>query len=307
MIARGAKTHVDVLIVAAAFGGMTGIGEGTPIYYRGESAGSCLAQIEAITGALEDASPGEARLALQEMLAPGAARNALDAALWELEAKQAGKPLWQYLDLAEPQPLQTAYTISLGDGATMAADAAAAAEQGYGLLKLKLTGEGIRERAAAVHRAAPGARLIVDANGSWGDLDIAEEAAALSKLGAEMIEQPLPEGDDRALADIRSPLPILADESCHDAGDVARLAQLYDGVNIKLDKAGGMTEAMKMAELARAHDMRVMVGCMLSTSTGIAPAFLLAQQADWVDLDGPALLAKDREDGFVFNAGLISQ
>ncbi len=335
VIARGSKSHVDVLVVAVSCMGMSAMGEGTPVYYRGESAGSCLAQIEAIGDALEQSHPREARLAIQQMLAPGAARNALDCALWNLEAKLADKPLWQLMGLKEPKPLKTAFTISLGEPEAMEADAADAASSGYQILKLKLTGEGDRERVAAVHRGAPEARLIVDANESWGDLDIAREAKFLSSQGVEMIEQPLPDGQDSGLIKFRSPepaakqskvegrfsaakrpstgsglrtilpIPVIADESCHDAGDVPRLASLYDGINIKLDKAGGLTEAMEIAEAAKAHELTIMVGCMLSTSMAIVPAFLLAQRADWVDLDGPALLERDRDDRFRFADGMI--
>jgi L-Ala-D/L-Glu epimerase len=150
-----------------------------------------------------------------------------------------------------------------------------------------------------------GARMIVDANESWGALDIAAEAAALAALGVEMIEQPVPRGQDVLLGQYRSPVPLLADESCHTADDVAMCAEFYDGINIKLDKAGGLTEALKLADAAEAAGLKIMVGCMLSTSLGIAPAFLVAQRAHWVDLDGPALLAEDREDGFRFDGGRI--
>ncbi|MBP7952403.1 MAG: dipeptide epimerase, partial [Sphingorhabdus sp.] len=250
--------------------------------------------------------PAEARRHIQRSMPPGAARNALDCALWDVEAKIAGQPLWQYTCLASaPKPLVTAFTISLGDADKMQADAADAAARGYSLLKLKLTGNGDLARVAAVHRGAAGARLIVDANESWGGLDLAAEAAALAEMGVELIEQPVADGDDAALAGRKSPLPIFADESCHSAADIPRLAALYDGINIKLDKAGGLTEAMKIADAAQAAGMQIMVGCMLSTSLGIAPAFLLAQRADWVDLDGPALLAQDRSGGFRFEGGMI--
>lgn len=305
-IARGAKREVEVIVAAVSFAGQVGMGEGTPIYYLGESPGSCLAQIEKLRGPLEKMSPKEARLALQDMLGPGAARAALDAAIWDLDAKVAGQPLWQYAGFEKPpSALQTAYTISLAQPDEMQAAAAKAAQQGYGLLKLKLTGEGDRARVAAVHAGAPDARLIVDANESWGELDISAESAEMARLGVEMIEQPLPDGADNALVEIQASLPLFADESCHSAADVPRLARLYDGVNIKLDKAGGLTEALAIEAAARAHDMQVMVGCMLSTSLGISPAFLLAQRADYVDLDGPALLAEDREDGFRFAGGQI--
>lgn len=306
IIARGAKTFVDVLLVAVSDGPHVGMGEGTAIYYKGESAASCLEHIEAVIDALEPLEVDTAREMLQVLLPAGAARNALDCALWNVAAKAASVPLWRYIGLTEtPKPLLTAFTISLGDTAAMEADAARAVAQGYDLLKLKLTGQGDRERVTAVRSGAPGARLIVDANESWGELDIAAEAAALTDLGVEMIEQPVPAGQDAMLANVNSSVPIFADESCHSAADVARLAPYYDGVNIKLDKAGGLTEAMKIADAAEAAGLKIMVGCMLSTSLGIAPAFVLAQRAQWIDLDGPALLAEDREDGFQYVGGKI--
>jgi L-Ala-D/L-Glu epimerase len=312
IIARGAKTYVDVLVVAVGDGTHIGMGEGTAIYYHGESAGSCLAQVEGVIDALSPMDSARARLALQTMLSPGAARNALDCALWDLAGKQAGVPLWHLAGLTTaPVPLQTAFTISLGDAATMEADAAKAAARGFGLLKLKLTGDGDRARVAAVRAGAPNARLIVDANESWGDdkgptLDIAAEAAALAALGVEMIEQPVPVGRDAMLDPIVSPVPFLADESCQSLADLEICAQHYAGINIKLDKSGGLTEALAMAKQAEALGLKVMVGCMLSTSLGIAPAFLVAQNAGWVDLDGPALLAGDRENGFRFADGMIA-
>jgi L-Ala-D/L-Glu epimerase len=307
VIARGAKTYVDVLVVAAGDGTHVGFGEGTAIYYDGETAGSCLNQVMAVAGVLEGLECEAARMAAQTLLPKGAARNALDCALWDLAVLQTGRPLWQLAGLASaPKPLVTAFTISLGEADVMEADAAKAAAKGYGLLKLKLTGEGDGDRVAAVRRGAPDARMIVDANESWGALDIAAEAAALSTMGVEMIEQPVPRGQD-ALLGLRSslPVPLLADESCHTADDVAMCAEFYDGINIKLDKAGGLTEALRLADAAEAVGLKIMVGCMLSTSLGIAPAFLVAQRAHWVDLDGPALLAEDREDGFRFAGGMI--
>jgi L-alanine-DL-glutamate epimerase-like enolase superfamily enzyme len=201
--------------------------------------------------------------------------------------------------------LQTAFTISLGEPTAMESDAAKAAARGFGLLKLKLTGEGDRERVAAVRKGAPDVRLIVDANESWAGLDIEAESAALAALGVEMIEQPVPVGQDALLEGVVSPVPFLADESCQSSADLELCARFYDGINIKLDKAGGLTEALKIACESEAHGLKLMVGCMLSTSLGIAPAFLVAQGAQWVDLDGPILLAEDREDGFRFEKGLI--
>jgi L-alanine-DL-glutamate epimerase-like enolase superfamily enzyme len=306
IIARGAKTFVDVLVVAISDGAHFGYGEGTAIYYQGETAESCLGQVEQIIDQFDHLSVVEARALTQILLPPGAARNALDCALWDLETKASRTPLWKLVGLSSaPKPLQTAFTISLGNASTMEADAAKAAAKGYGLLKLKLTGEEDRNRVAAVRLGAPDARLIVDANESWGNLSIAAEAAALADIGVEMIEQPVAAGQDAMLAGLKSILPLLADESCHEAADVARLAQYYDGVNIKLDKAGGLTESLKIADAAKGAGMKIMVGCMLSTSLGIAPAFLIAQCADWVDLDGPALLAADRPEGFEFTGGTI--
>ncbi len=308
IIARGAKDHVDVLVVAVSDGQHIGMGEGTAIYYEGESAESCLSQVMAVAAQLESLGAHEARLAAQDMLGKGAARNALDCALWDLEAKQLGKPLWQLIGLpSAPQPMVTAFTISLGDAAQMEADAAKAVAKGYGLLKLKLTGQGDTDRVAAVRQGAPQARLIVDANESWTGSDIVTQASALAALGVEMIEQPVKHGQDALLNGLRAPVPLLADESCHVSGDVAACAAYYDGVNIKLDKAGGLTEALKIADAAEAAGLKIMVGCMLSTSLGIAPAYLLAQRAHWVDLDGPALLAQDREDGFHFGGGMIGR
>jgi L-Ala-D/L-Glu epimerase len=308
IIARGSKDHVDVLVVAVSDGSHVGMGEGTAIYYHGERAETCLTQVEQLIDTLAPMDAREARQAVQTLLPPGAARNALDCALWDLEAKAAGKAVWQLAGLKEaPKPLQTAFTISLGEPTVMEVGAAKAASKGYGLLKLKLTGEGDRERVAAVSRGAPDARMIVDANESWGALDIAAEAAALAALGVEMIEQPVPVGQDALLDGVISPVPFLADESCQSMADIDLCARHYAGINIKLDKAGGLTEALAMAREAEARGLKVMVGCMLSTSLGIAPAFLVAQGAGWVDLDGPALLAEDRENGFRFEGGMIIQ
>ena len=303
-IARGAKKFVDLLVVAVSDGTHIGYGEGTAIYYAGETAEKCLGQVERVSDELIGHPVPFARAMLQTRLSPGAARNALDCALWDLEAKKAGQALWQLVGMpSPPAPLETAFTISLGTPDAMHADATSAAASGYGLLKLKLNGEAGRERVAAVRAGAPKARIIVDANESWGAIDIAAEAEALKNLGVAMIEQPLPAGQDAALANITAPLPIFADESCHIAADVPRLASLYQGVNIKLDKAGGLTEALALSKAAQSAKMDIMVGCMLSTSLAIQAAFLVAQNASWVDLDGPALLLNDRPGGFVFANG----
>ncbi|SCW57328.1 L-alanine-DL-glutamate epimerase [Sphingobium faniae] len=297
IISRGAKTFVDVVVCTVEEDGLIGRGEGTAIYYEGESAQGCAAAINAYAGPLD-------RLALLETMSRGAARNALDCALWDLEAKRVATPVWKLAGLARPAPLATAFTISLNDPDRMEADARAAAARHFSLLKCKLTGEGDRARIAAVRRGAPAARLIVDANESWHGLDIGAQAQALAELGVEMVEQPVQHGQESHLSGVRSPLPLCADESCHTRADLDRLGD-FDAVNIKLDKAGGLTEALALAAEARARGFRIMVGCMLGTSLGIAPAALVAQGADWVDLDGALLLAKDQEGGLVLKNGLL--
>lgn len=297
IISRGAKTVVDVVTCTVGDGTHLGRGEGTAIYYEGETAEGCAAAINAYKGPLD-------RQTLLETMPRGAARNALDCALWDLEARQARRPAWQLAGLDEPVPLPTAFTISLNDPDRMEADARAAASRGFALLKCKLTGEDDRARIRAVRAGAPAARLIVDANESWHDLDIAAEAAALAEMGVEMVEQPIVHGREERLNGVRAPLPLCADESCHTRADLDRLGG-FDAVNIKLDKAGGLTEALALAREARARGFRVMVGCMLGTSLGIAPAALVAQGADWIDLDGALLLSKDRDGGLSLRDGLL--
>ncbi|HZG34071.1 MAG TPA: dipeptide epimerase [Sphingopyxis sp.] len=304
--ARGARTFVDVVVAEVAAGGFVGRGEGTPVDYQGESAESCRDALLRAAPYLAGLDAAAARAAVQELMGPGAARNALDCALWDLEARQRGEPLWRIAGCeGAPAPRITAYTISLGDPDAMAAQAAAAAAAGFRLLKLKLTGEGDCARVAAVRTGAPDVRLIADANASWGQLDPLDEAEALAELGVEMIEQPVPVDADALLDGVYAPIPFVADESCQTSADIARIGPFYDGVNIKLDKAGGLTEALRIADAADAAGLSIMAGCMLCTSLAIAPAFVLAQRAKWVDLDGPALLAKDREGGFRYADGRI--
>ncbi len=297
IISRGAKTIVDVVVCTVGDGTHVGRGEGTAIYYEGETAEGCAAALNAYDGPLD-------RQSLLETMPRGAARNALDCALWDLEAKQAGVPVWQLAGLEEPRPLPTAFTISLNDPARMEADARAAAERGFPLLKCKLTGEGDLSRIAAVRAGAPAARLIVDANESWHALDVAAQARALADLGVEMVEQPIVHGQEERLAGVASPLPLCADESCHTRADLDRLSD-FDAINIKLDKAGGLTEALALAQEAKERGFRIMVGCMLGTSLGIAPAALVAQGADWIDLDGALLLARDRDGKLALRDGLL--
>lgn len=297
VIARGAKTSVDVIVVTASDGHYVGQGEATPIYYRGEAAHSCVAQIRQMPDDID-------RRALQRLLPPGAARNAIDCALWALDAQREGVPVWQIAGLPPPQPVQTAMTVSLGSPDAVALQARALAAD-FSLLKIKLDGIDDRRRVAAIRRAAPQARLIVDANEAWNTDEIVSDAQAMVELGVEMIEQPFPVADDVRLSSLDLPLPIIADESCHSCADLGRLAHRYQGINIKLDKCGGLTEALALRSEARARGLKVMVGCMLSTSLGIAPAYLVAQEADWVDLDGPLLLARDRADAFAVRNGAM--
>lgn len=244
------------------------------------------------------------RQEVQGLMPPGAARNALDCALWDLEARQAGVPVWALAGLARPEPVRTAYTISLDTPDAMADAAQRARARGFTLLKCKLSGEADLARIAAVRSGAPDAEIIVDANESWSERDLSTQIASLAASGVALIEQPLPAGGDGALAGLTPPLPICADESCQSVADLDRLAG-YQAINIKLDKAGGLTEALAMAREARSRGLRIMVGCMLGTSLGIAPAFLLAQLADWVDLDGALLLAQDRDGALGMEDGLL--
>ena len=301
IISRGAKTHVDVILCALSDGSVTGRAEATPIYYEGESAEECADQIRQFVAE----HPKLDRTLLLRKMPRGAARNALDCALWDLECRKKNIALWQLALLPEPAATVSALTISLGTPSLMESHARQAATDGYTLLKLKLAGDNDHERVAAVHRGAPAARLIVDANESWNDLDIAAEAAHLAQYSVELIEQPVSAGHDHLLSGVKLPVLLCADESCHTSADIEKIAPYYDAVNIKLDKAGGLTEAIAMARAAQAMDLSIMVGCMLSTSLGIRPAFALAQMAHWVDLDGPLLLAKDRDPGFRFETGRI--
>jgi len=299
-ISRGAKTQVDVVVAEIMDGDHVGRGEGTPIYYHGERAETVLADV---LGQADAIAGGLTREELQTRLPRGAARNALDCAFWDLEAKRSGTPVWKLAGLVEPAPLVTAFTISLADPARMEADARRAAH--LPLLKLKLAGEGDEARVAAVRRGAPKARLIVDANEAWTGRDVVAEAAIVARYGVELIEQPVKAGQDSLLARVESSIPLAADESCQDRADLPRCAGHYQAINIKLDKAGGLTEALALAAEARAIGLDLMVGCMLATSLGIAPAFLLGGQARWVDLDGALLLAEDRPARMLAEDGLL--
>lgn len=297
-IARGAKTHVDVVVAQIRDGDHQGRGEGTAIYYKGDSAEAALAAIGACGDAI---AAGAGRADLLGLLPAGAARNALDCALWDLEARQSGTRVWQRLGLPVPQPLLTAYTISLGEIDAMVA--AATAARGRELLKIKLGSgdgpDGDVARMAAIRRAAPDARLIVDANEAWGGTDIERTLARLAALGVELVEQPVPAGKDAQLDGLRAAVPLCADESCHDRSSLDAIIGRYRFINIKLDKAGGLTEALALRHAAATRGLGVMTGCMLCTSLAIAPAFLVAMQGQYADLDGPLLIA-DRPHGLAF-------
>jgi L-alanine-DL-glutamate epimerase-like enolase superfamily enzyme len=299
-ISRGSKTSAELVTVRLAQDGAVGRGECVPYARYGETVETTMAALEAARPAIEQ---GIARDELAGLVAPKAARNALDCALWDLEAKRTGVPAWRRAGLSVLRPLLTAYTLSLDTPAAMAAAAAKAAARP--LLKLKLGGPGDAERLDAVRRAAPHARLIVDANEAWSAHDLAGMFAACAAARVELIEQPLPAGADEVLARHERPIPVCADESAHDREGLGRLLGKYDAINIKLDKTGGLTEALALADAARRHNLKIMVGCMLATSLAMAPAMLVGQLADIVDLDGPLLLARDREPGIRFEKSLM--
>ena len=293
-----------VVVAELSDGTHRGRGECVPYARYGESIESVSARIEAMRGRL---AQGLTREALQSVMKPGAARNALDCAFWDIEAKRSGKPVHELVGLPAPRALETAFTISLGSPADMAKSAATSASRA--LLKIKLGGNnelgGDAARIAAVRAAAPHSTLIVDANEGWNDDNLAANLAACAGAGVVLVEQPLPEGKDDALARIARPIPVCADESVHDRGSLFGLAGKYDAVNIKLDKSGGLTEALAMAADARRAGFTIMAGCMVATSLAMAPAMLLAQASAFVDLDGPLLLAKDRDHGLRYDGSLV--
>ncbi|MDB5458890.1 MAG: Mandelate racemase/muconate lactonizing protein, partial [Caulobacteraceae bacterium] len=291
VIARGAKTEALVVVVEITEDGHIGRGEGTPYPRYGETVDSVLAEIEEARAFIEG---GRGRGKLQARMKPGAARNAVDCALWDLEAKRAGRRAYELAGRERLDPVKTAYTISLGPPEIMAEQAAANARRP--LLKLKIGGPGDLDRVEAVRRAAPKSRLIVDANEALSFDDFARLAPDFAKLDVMLIEQPLKAGQDEALEGYASPVLLCADESLHTRAELALCAARYGCANIKLDKAGGLTEALAMADAAQTLGLEIMVGCMVATSLSMAPAMLIARQARFVDLDGPLLLAGDRDD-----------
>jgi len=292
-IARGSRTEAKVLTVRVTRDGVTGWGECVPYARYDETLDSVTAQIEALPD-------GISRADLQDALEPGAARNAVDCALWDLEAKAADKRVWELAELPTPAPMITAFTLSLDTPENMRAAAVKHAHRP--LLKIKLGTPDDMPRLEAVRAGAPDAAIIVDANEGWTAEVYSELAPHLVALGVQMVEQPLPAGDDGLLAEIERPLPVCADEACHDRASLPGLKGKYDMVNIKLDKTGGLTEALALRDAARAEGYTVMVGCMVGSSLAMAPATLVAQGAEITDLDGPLLLAEDRATPLYFDA-----
>lgn len=285
-IARGSRSAADVIAVAVSDAVHTGRGEAVPYARYDETMASVAAEI---AGLPDDIN----RIALQSLLPPGAARNAVDCALWDWEAKSAARPVWELAGLPRPKPQITAFTLSLDAPENMRAAAARNAHRP--LLKIKLGTPDDMARLEAVRAGAPKSRIIVDANEGWSAEAYADLAPHMLRLGVAMVEQPLPAGADDMLAEMARPLPVCADESCHDRASLPGLAGKYDMVNIKLDKTGGLTEALALRSEARAAGFKVMVGCMVGSSLAMAPAVLVAQGVAITDLDGPLLLARDRD------------
>ncbi len=298
-IARGSKTEAAVVTATLRDGAFVGRGECVPYARYGESVEGVTAALTALQGAV---AAGLTREALQAVLPAGAARNALDCAMWDLEAKRAGVRVHELAGLPAPKPVVTAYTISLGTPQGMA-DAAAAC--GHELLKLKLGADGDPERLAAIRAAVPGVRMIVDANEGWTAANLVANLAACEKAGVELVEQPLPADDDALLDRVARPVPVCADESAHGLDSLPSLIGRYDALNIKLDKTGGLTEAVALARAARAAGLDIMVGCMVATSLAMAPALLLTPLARVVDLDGPLLLAADRAPSLRYEGSVV--
>jgi L-alanine-DL-glutamate epimerase-like enolase superfamily enzyme len=300
-ISRGSKTASDVVVAQIEKEGAVGRGECVPYPRYGETVDSVATQIESLKDRI---GAGLTRQDLQTALPAGAARNAIDCALWDLEAKLSGTRVWQLAGLPPPGPVTTAYTLSLGSPEQMAGQAKAAS--GRALLKLKLGGEGDLARVAAVRTAAPDARLIADANEAWSLQHFQSFGPELVRLGVELVEQPLPDKQDDALNTIDFPIPLCADESCHDTGSLGNVEGRYQFVNVKLDKTGGLTEALRLIEISRITGLDIMIGCMVATSLAMAPAALLGPLATYIDLDGPLLLAKDRDNPLEYKGSTVA-
>jgi len=297
-ISRGSRTEARVVIVTVSDGEHVGRGEGVPIRRYNQSIASVLAQIESLKSVTD-----LDRFQLQQLLPAGAARNALDCALWDLEAKCSGRRVWELANIPIVPGVETSFTISLDTPEKMAA--AAKANSNRPILKLKLGGDALDlQRVEAVRETAPVSRLLIDANESWSPDHYRKIVPALKKLGVELVEQPFSADTDEVLETLDHPVPVCADESCHTASDLPGLKNRYEVINVKLDKTGGLTEALRLCEQARESGFKLLVGCMVGTSLGMAPARLLASTAEWVDLDGPLLLARDRDDAIPYENGI---
>ena len=300
-ISRGSRTEARVILVTVSDGKNVGRGEAAPSRRYNTTSESTIAQLKAI---LPKIAAVPDRKAVNELLPPGAARNALDCALWDLEAKRNGKRVWELTNTSIASEVSTAFTISLDTPEAMAENVRS--HRDAPILKLKLTGDVLDlPRVEAVRREAPTARLLIDANEAWSASHYEKIVPALTGLGVALIEQPFPADQDAVLEELEHPIPVCADESCHTTGDLARLKKRYEAINVKLDKTGGLTEALRLTETARADGFKILFGCMVCTSLGIAPARILAQPTDYVDLDGPLLLAKDRADGLHYDQGKV--
>ena len=300
-ISRGTRKVSDVLMVEVNDGNYVGRGECFPYARYGEDTESVQKQLNSVRSEIED---GLDRQALLNVLAPGAARNAVDCALWDLEAKRAGTRVWDLAGLPAPEPVTTVYTLGVDEPAIMGERARENSDRPR--LKLKMTGDGADlERVRNIHKNAPNARLVVDANEGWSIKQYLEYAPQFKDLGVEMIEQPLPSTYDELLRGVERPIPVCADESCHDSATLPALVGKYDMINIKLDKTGGLTEALNLRDAALKQGLSIMVGCMIGTSLAMAPGILVAQEAAIVDLDGPLLLAEDRAPGLSFTGSII--
>ena len=296
-ISRGTNTETRVVVATVTDGQHTGRGEAVPISRYKQSVASVLTQIESIK---HEKNLDRGRI--QDLLPAGAARNALDCAFWDLEAKISGKRVWELANVPMVSEVAISFTISLDTPAAMAAGAKANGNSP--ILKLKLGGDDVDlARVKAVREAAPAARLMIDANESWSAAHYQEIVPALKRLGVELIEQPFPADVDEVLETLDHPIPICADESCHTSADLPHLTQRYEVINVKLDKTGGLTEALRLTERARESGFKLLIGCMVCTSLGIAPARLIASTADYADLDGPFLLARDRDHGLSYQNG----
>jgi L-alanine-DL-glutamate epimerase-like enolase superfamily enzyme len=300
VISRGAKTEAVVVVATIEDRFCRGRGEGVPYARYGETVDSVLGQMGSVRCAIE---AGADRGLLQTLLPPGAARNAIDCALWDLAAKRSGAPAHALAGIAPPGPVTTAFTISVGTPDEMAR--AAALAHARPLLKIKLAGEGDAARLKAVRAAAPDATLIADANEAWAEADLERSLEACAKAGVALVEQPLPAGQDSALAEIEHIVPICADECVHDRTLLEDLRARYDAINVKLDKTGGLTEALALVKQAEGLGFELMIGCMVASSLAMAPALLLTAHARFVDLDGPLLLLRDRPDGLRYEGSIV--